>query len=195
MLSSTKTFPYQICGSTSWVIADHPSLIHFTTLAVLTVLYKLQILSFCDKDLSQSVLFSRPQISSWGFFLGTFNLSSSSLFTRTFFFVWFRVLKMRPLEGGGFSLLSKTVQTASEDHPDFSGHQGLSFGIKGLGCEVNHSLPSSAKLKNGWSHMYTHSTNLHGVNRNSFALYSSTWCDRKVTNRKSLFLHDTDVLI
>jgi len=72
------------------------------------------------------------------------------------------------------SLLSKTVQTASEVHPAVSGHQGLSSGVKVLGREVNHSLPSSAELKNGWSYTSTHSINLHVVNRNNFALYSSS---------------------
>ena len=62
--------------------------------------------------------------------------------------------------GGGNSLFSKTVQTASEAHPAVSGHQGISFGVKELGLEVNRSLPSSAEVKNWWSYISTHSMNL-----------------------------------
>jgi hypothetical protein len=39
----------------------------------------------------------------------------------------------------------------------------LSLGVKQLGCEADHSLPSSAKVKNIWSYTFTPPVRLHGV--------------------------------
>jgi len=39
----------------------------------------------------------------------------------------------------------------------------LSLGVKWLGCEVDHSLPSSAKVKNAWSCTPAPLIHLHGM--------------------------------
>jgi len=36
-------------------------------------------------------------------------------------------------------------------------------GVERLGHEVDHSVPSSAEVKNAWSYICTHSMHLHGV--------------------------------
>jgi hypothetical protein len=39
----------------------------------------------------------------------------------------------------------------------------LSLGVKRLGCETDHFLPSSAEVKNTWSYTYAPPIRLHGV--------------------------------
>jgi hypothetical protein len=39
----------------------------------------------------------------------------------------------------------------------------LSLGVKRPGREANHSLPSSAEVKNAWSYTFTPPIRLHGV--------------------------------
>jgi hypothetical protein len=46
---------------------------------------------------------------------------------------------------------------------------GLS-GVKRLGCEVKHSLPSSAEVKNKWIHNSTTHIRLHVVGREIFIM-------------------------
>jgi len=45
-----------------------------------------------------------------------------------------------------------------------NGYQGLfPCGVKRQGHEANHSLPSSAEVKNAWSYTFTPPIRLHGV--------------------------------
>jgi len=39
----------------------------------------------------------------------------------------------------------------------------LTPGVKQPGSEADNSLPSSAKVRNAWSHTSTHTLHLHGV--------------------------------
>jgi hypothetical protein len=48
--------------------------------------------------------------------------------------------------------------------PPMQGVPGtLSLGVKGPGCEADHSPPSSVKVKNAWNYTTTHPIRLHGV--------------------------------
>lgn len=51
----------------------------------------------------------------------------------------------------------------------FSGYRGSFPGVNQPPCEVNHSLPPSAEIKNGWSYISTSLIRPHGVDRNYFA--------------------------
>jgi hypothetical protein len=41
--------------------------------------------------------------------------------------------------------------------------RALSLGVKWLGCEADHSSPSSAEVKNVWSYISTTPVCLHGI--------------------------------
>jgi hypothetical protein len=43
------------------------------------------------------------------------------------------------------------------------GTSGFFLGVKWLGCEDDHSPPSSAEVKNAWIYAYTPPIHLHGV--------------------------------
>jgi hypothetical protein len=43
--------------------------------------------------------------------------------------------------------------------------------VKQTGYEVNHSFPSSAKVKNEWSCTSTPPISLHGMDRENFTFY------------------------
>ena len=47
----------------------------------------------------------------------------------------------------------------------FNGYQGTSPRVKWPGCEVNHSSPSSVRVKNYWRYTSTPPLCLHGVER------------------------------
>jgi len=47
----------------------------------------------------------------------------------------------------------------------FSAYQGCFQGVKQTGYEADHSPPSSAKLKNGWSNASTPAVRLHSMDR------------------------------
>jgi len=58
------------------------------------------------------------------------------------------------------------IQSGSEAHPTSypMGVLGaLSLGIKQLGHEADHPLPSSAQVKNAWSYTSTRHIRPHGV--------------------------------
>jgi hypothetical protein len=48
-------------------------------------------------------------------------------------------------------------------------------GVRRLRREVDYSPPSSAVVKNGWSHTSTPVIWLHGVERDNFSLYVTSW--------------------
>ena len=50
----------------------------------------------------------------------------------------------------------------------FNGHWGLFPGVKQPGCAVNHSPPSSAEVKNGWSYTSTPTVCFHGMDKENF---------------------------
>jgi hypothetical protein len=52
--------------------------------------------------------------------------------------------------------------------PLFNGYRGSFPGLQRPGREVNHSPPSSAEVKNEWSHTSDPPICLHGVNRDNF---------------------------
>jgi hypothetical protein len=57
------------------------------------------------------------------------------------------------------------VQTGSGAHPaSYTVSTGSYFPVDTVaGCEANHSIPSSAEVKNAWSHTSTPSMSHHGV--------------------------------
>jgi hypothetical protein len=71
-----------------------------------------------------------------------------------------------------FSLL-QIIQTGSGPQPTFySVGTGDNFpGVKQQGCAVNHSSPSSAKVKSKWSYTFNSPICLHGVDRNKFLAF------------------------
>jgi len=69
----------------------------------------------------------------------------------------------------GFKSLLKNAQTGSEAHSVsyLMDTLGPLPGIRQPGCEVNHSTPSSAEVKNGWSDISL-PVCLHGMERDTF---------------------------
>jgi len=65
-------------------------------------------------------------------------------------------------------LFSITIQTSSGTNSTSSGYQGSSWEVKWLGHEVDHSSPSSARVKNEWRCTCIPPACLGGVNRDSF---------------------------
>ena len=65
-------------------------------------------------------------------------------------------------------LFSITIETSSGTHPTSSGYQGSSWEVKWLGHEVDHSPPSSARVKNEWRCTCIPPACLGGMNRDSF---------------------------
>ena len=53
----------------------------------------------------------------------------------------------------------------------FSGYQASFPGLKWPECEVNHSLPFSAKVKDEWSCTSALPLCLHGMDRENFSFY------------------------
>ena len=53
-------------------------------------------------------------------------------------------------------------------------------------CEVDHSPPSSAEVKNGWSYNSTPHIHLHGLDRGNYILYPVYTCSKCVI---FFFLH------
>jgi hypothetical protein len=64
---------------------------------------------------------------------------------------------LSPMRGWEFFSLHHCVQTGSEAHPASypMGTRALSLGVKWPGSEADHSLPSSADIKNAWSYIST----------------------------------------
>jgi hypothetical protein len=58
-------------------------------------------------------------------------------------------------------------------------------GVKQLGREDDHSSPTRAEVKNGWSYISTHPICLHGVVLNS-AMNALSWRDTKLSTETSL---------
>ena len=55
----------------------------------------------------------------------------------------------------------------------FSGYRALFPGVKRPGTtDIDHSPPSSAEVKNGWSYTSTPPICLHGMDRENFTLFS-----------------------
>jgi len=69
-----------------------------------------------------------------------------------------------PSRGKRFSLF-QIIRTGSGAHLASS---SMSNGILWPRCEVDQSLPSSAKVKNEWSYTSTPPTCLHGMDRDNF---------------------------
>jgi hypothetical protein len=69
-----------------------------------------------------------------------------------------------PAGAGNFSL-GHSFQTGSGAHPaSYPTDTGRSFpGVKRPGREADHSLPSSAEVKNAWSYTSTPPIHLHSV--------------------------------
>jgi hypothetical protein len=71
----------------------------------------------------------------------------------------------------GFNSRQVNGTPSSPPHPDWiwgpprllSNGAGLSPGVKQLGHKSDHSLPSSAKVKNAWSYTSTPSIYVHGI--------------------------------
>jgi hypothetical protein len=69
-----------------------------------------------------------------------------------------------PVGAGNFSLHHR-IQNSSRAHPASypTGTRALSLGVKRPGHEADHSLPSSAEVKNAWSYTSTPPIRLHDV--------------------------------
>ena len=59
---------------------------------------------------------------------------------------------------------------------------GLCMGVKWLGCEVNHSLPSKAKVKNVWSYTSVSLVCLCGVDSENVYLLPFSSLRERVCN-------------
>ena len=57
----------------------------------------------------------------------------------------------------------------------FNGN-GVLSGVKWPGCDVDHSPPSNAEVKNEWSYTSAHHICLHGVDRKSLPLLDKRQC-------------------
>ena len=72
--------------------------------------------------------------------------------------------------------LLRNVQTGSKTRPaSYSIFTGGSFRVKCLGREVNHWPPSTAEIKNEWSHSSTTDMCVHSVDRKNFAFHPCHW--------------------
>jgi len=76
-------------------------------------------------------------------------------------------------QGKGIFSLLQNFQTVSGAHPaSYSMGTGVfSRGVERLGREVDHSHPSSAGVKTGWSYTSTPPISFCGVTRNNLVLY------------------------
>jgi hypothetical protein len=69
-----------------------------------------------------------------------------------------------PAGAGNFSLHHRVQNGSAPPHPPIQRVLGaLSLGVKRPGTEADHSLPSSAQVKNAWSYTSTPSIRLHVV--------------------------------
>ena len=76
---------------------------------------------------------------------------------------------LNPGKGKKFSLL-QNAQTGSGAQPSYytEGTEFFFTKVKQPRCEVDHSPPSSAEVKNGWSCTSTPPICLHGVEKEGF---------------------------
>jgi hypothetical protein len=67
----------------------------------------------------------------------------------------------------------QNIEAGSGAHPAScsTSTKVLCPGVKRLGCEVAHSLTSSAEVKIEWSYTSISSIRLHGVDRDNFTLH------------------------
>jgi hypothetical protein len=72
----------------------------------------------------------------------------------------------------GLSLLQKSIRTWGRNSLLFSGCRRSFLAVKRLGTQVNHSYPSSAEIRNGWSYACTPPTRLHGMDMENFTLFT-----------------------
>jgi hypothetical protein len=63
----------------------------------------------------------------------------------------------------GFFFISSTPALGSTQPPIHWVPGALTPGVKWLGCEADHSSPSSAEVKNVWSYTSTPGLCFHGV--------------------------------
>jgi hypothetical protein len=69
-----------------------------------------------------------------------------------------------PVEAGNFSLHYRVQNGLGLTEPPIQWAPGaLSLGVKRPGREADHSLPSSAEVKNEWSYTSISPIRLHGV--------------------------------
>jgi hypothetical protein len=64
----------------------------------------------------------------------------------------------------------------------------LSSGLKRLGREADHSLPSGAKVKHGWSYTSTPPIYFQGADRDNFTCKSRITMAKAAFNQKTLFI-------
>ena len=69
---------------------------------------------------------------------------------------------------GFFSLLKHPGRLWGRRNLVFSEYEGVFSGLKRPGHDVNHLLPSSAEINNGYSYTSTLLLSLHGVYRETF---------------------------
>ena len=93
----------------------------------------------------------------------------------TYYFSW-TVQGSNPSKGKRFSLFSKMSRPALWAHlaSYYMGIWDSSPGAKHLGCEADLSPPSSAKVRNKWSHTSTTPKCLKGMDRGNIT--SSLYC-------------------
>jgi hypothetical protein len=84
-----------------------------------------------------------------------------------------------------FSSLKRAIRLWSPPNFLFSENRSSFPGKKGVGREVNHAPPSTAKVKNAWSYTPTPSVFFHGVDREMFTVFT--------LNRMTKFLADRRV--
>jgi hypothetical protein len=68
----------------------------------------------------------------------------------------------------------------------FNGTRGFFSGVKWLGCEVNHSPQSSAKVKNEYSYTSTPPICFHGIGRENFTFYIQHTCSNVKIGTKNV---------
>jgi hypothetical protein len=69
-----------------------------------------------------------------------------------------------PEGAGNFSFITVSRTALEPTQPPIQWVPGtLSLGVKRLGCETDHSPPSSAEVKNAWSYTSTAPIRLHGI--------------------------------
>jgi len=88
-------------------------------------------------------------------------------------------------ERGRFAVRKSLRTNVLQNRPDpfwgpatllFSGYPGSFPGVTRTVREVDHSPPSSAEVKNGYSDTSTPAVCLHGVDRNNFTILKRSIC-------------------
>jgi len=78
---------------------------------------------------------------------------------------------LNPSMGKRFSLFKTSKVSLGPTQPSIHGYWSSLPQVTGVGHEVEHLPPSSAKVKNKWSYISTPPLCLNGINRDNVTIY------------------------